>query len=555
MNAFGGNPAVDRDADRLLRFLEAEGAGEMPHAFGRSLLDHLLGTYAILRRWRQPDWLARAALAHSIYGTDRYRDRLLPASRRSEVSELAGAQAERIAYLFSAVPRGPLLAGTYRWAPAPVDGSDSPSRDELDGLVLLHMANIAEQARAPDGSPGSWLADMRELAERVLDSETIVLPIFIAKLATFSQEDETLVRRAYRVGLGSVDSSERGADRLALAASLCPVIGEPCIWQAYLACRRRDFASAARWARTARGRLLELGVAWDKRLTFEQWRELAEVLVEAHAVYAACGHPGELFEAVVKDSARASAARRPRVNGPTKLSEPPADGGRFQRYIATLAEEPSGRIYPNLSSRPWFDPADFPLANYLEGEYPAIRREILSLSSSTFHRETERIQRIGDWDVAFFYERGRRHHDVCEACPVTTRGIEGHGAIPTMAGLAYVSRMRAGTQIAAHRGPTNLRLRCHLGIQVPEGDCAIRVGRETRAWEEGRCLVFDDHFEHEAWNHTDEDRVVLIADVWHPELSSTEVSLLEGLHNYASFHALKLSRYWAANAAAADAER
>ena len=117
--------------------------------------------------------------------------------------------------------------------------------------------------------------------------------------------------------------------------------------------------------------------------------------------------------------------------------------------------------------------------------------------------------------MIFLYERGRRHDDVCEACPVTTSVIEGDGAMRTAAGLIYVSRMRAGTHIAAHRGPTNLRLRCHLGITVPKGDCAIRVQDESRRWREGRCLVFDDSYEHEAWNHADSDRIVLIVDLWH----------------------------------------
>src|ERR1700744_1142989 len=110
--------------------------------------------------------------------------------------------------------------------------------------------------------------------------------------------------------------------------------------------------------------------------------------------------------------------------------------------------------------------------------------------------------------------------------------------------------MRAGTHIAPHCGPTNLRLRCHLGIAVPAGDCAIRVGDETRFWTEGECLVFDDHFEHEAWNHTGEDRIVLIVDLWHPSLTGAEIRLLQGLHHYADAAARRLARYWGANAAA-----
>jgi aspartate beta-hydroxylase len=562
---------ADPTAWSLIGFLKSAGAGETRHAAGRSLLDHLLETYAIVRRWAQPDWLAHAALLHSVYGTDRYRQQLLPLSRRNEVRELAGDRAERIAYLFSAVPRSPLLAGTYRWSRVPPsEASDegpaqaAPTKGELDALVLLHMANTAEQARADDGSPGIWLSRMGECAGLLVDSETVTPPVVLAKLSGFSEQDEDLARRAYRAGAGTADPAQRSADRLALAAAACPVIPEPCVWQAYLARRRGDVDSTRRWASRARERLLELGTAWDKRLSFEQWWELAAALAdpsarEARAAAAIARHPGELFETVVRGSARRKLpGQRSRRPAQHSIRPPNPAGGRkrFHRYIETFAnaERPAlGGTYPDLPSRPWLDPCDFRLVTYLESHFPAIRHEILSLDPSSFHRESERIGRSGDWDVAFFYERGRRHHEVCAACPVTTRGIEAHGAIRTMVGLTYISRMRAGTHIRAHRGPTNLRVRCHLGIEVPEGDCAIRVGDETRSWEQGKCLVFDDHFEHEAWNHTQGDRMVLVVDLWHPGLTETEVTLLEGLHNYASSHARKLSRYWTANAAAARA--
>jgi aspartate beta-hydroxylase len=233
---------------------------------------------------------------------------------------------------------------------------------------------------------------------------------------------------------------------------------------------------------------------------------------------------------------------------------PPSAGGpeRFHRYLEALSGSPRAP-YPELPAEPWHDPQDFPLARYLEGHAAEIREEVLALDPGRFHRESERIERTGDWDVAFFYERGRRHDAACEACPVTAAGIEDPlgGAVLTSAGLIYASRMRPGTHIQPHRGPTNLRLRCHLGIQVPEGDCAIRVGDETRAWEPGRCLVFDDHFEHEAWNRTGEDRLVLIVDVWHPALSAEEIRLLAGLHRHVEGHARRLAGYWRANAAAA----
>jgi aspartyl/asparaginyl beta-hydroxylase (cupin superfamily) len=67
----------------------------------------------------------------------------------------------------------------------------------------------------------------------------------------------------------------------------------------------------------------------------------------------------------------------------------------------------------------------------------------------------------------------------------------------------------------------NARLICHLPLIVPPG-CGFRVGNEVRQWEEGKLLIFDDTIEHEAWNDSNEDRVVLIFDIWRPELSEAE---------------------------------
>lgn len=561
----------DRTTEGLISFLRSEGAGRLGHGGQRALLDHLVGTYEIVRRWDQPPWLQQAALIHSVYGTEAYIQRLLSVSRRDDMIEVAGEQAERLAYLFCVTPRDLLFAGTHVWArglPTPSgserernDDQPDATRAELDGLVLLHMANLAEQARAEDGSPGRWLVRLRELAELLIDSEVVSLPLFVAELAAFTDTDESLTRRAYSAGIARANDLEARADRLALTAAACPVVPEPCIWLAHLSRCRGDLPAARWWARRGRRRLLGLGTAWDKRLTFDEWLQLAQLLEqpagrELPPSSGPIADPRTLFEAVPKGNLSPSSE----AGLPTFTEEPatPQDTAagtkRFHRYIETFAQAdgPAVRgVYPDLESQPWHDPSDFPLANYLESHFEAIRDEILALKSSRFHRESEPIKRSGDWEVAFLYERGRRHDEVCDACPVTTRGIESYPAMRTVAGLIYASRMPAGTHIQAHRGPTNLRLRCHLAIKVPDGDCAIRVGDQTQHWREGRCLVFDDYFEHEAWNHTDEDRTVLIVDMWHPRLSAAEVRWLKGLHTYAYAYARRLNRYWATNAAAA----
>jgi Aspartyl/Asparaginyl beta-hydroxylase/Domain of unknown function (DUF6817) len=533
----------DAAAERVIAFLEAEGAAGHGHGPGRNLLDHLRETAAILDRWDQPAWLQRAALVHSVYGTEARSRRLVATQRRAEVAQLVGDRAERVAYLFAVVPRRRLAAGTHRWAPGAVaPGAD---RDELDAVVMLHLANLADQARAPDGSPGSWLAIAGRMAELLDDSAAVTLPPFVFALSEATPEDEAIGLRAYREGLAATDPAPR-ADRLGQAAVACPVVGEPCVWLADAAWRRGEPEAARAWAMRAQRRLVECGVAWDKRLPYERWLALAERLTEAPGERdpAPPVDPGALHEQLSGSGpgARRAAGVQP---GDAEL--------RFARYMDALADAPgasSRQLYPELDSRPWFDPEAFRIAAELERRFDPIRGEILALEPSRFAPESERIGRMGEWDVIFLYERGRRHDDVCEACPVTTSVIEGEGAMRTAAGLIYVSRMRAGTHIDAHRGPTNLRLRCHLGIAVPDGDCAIRVGDESRRWSEGRCLVFDDSYEHEAWNHADEDRIVLIVDLWHIGLTPIEVHRLAGLHRYAAAYAARLGRYWSVNEAA-----
>ena len=206
--------------------------------------------------------------------------------------------------------------------------------------------------------------------------------------------------------------------------------------------------------------------------------------------------------------------------------------------------------YPGLSSRPWHDPSALPVVKALEDSFDEIRREIHGVTQASYHREIERLAVAGSWNVSFFYERGKKNIENCQKCPVTAAIIESHNTVRSMVGLNYISKMAPGTQVRPHRGPTNLRLRCHLGIDVPAGDCGIRVGGETRKWVEGKCIVFDDSFEHEAWNRANEDRIVLIVDVWHPDLTPPEIAFLEGLHRYCEHHAKSLIRYWNDNAVA-----
>jgi len=128
----------------------------------------------------------------------------------------------------------------------------------------------------------------------------------------------------------------------------------------------------------------------------------------------------------------------------------------------------------------------------------------------------------GEWREFPLFGNGRKHEANCARCPATARALERIEAATSLSvaggGEAIFSVIRGGTKLRAHCGPTNLRLTCHLGIVVPEG-CGIKCGDETREWDEGKCLIFDDSFEHQVWNQSAEDRIVLLLNFWHPQLS------------------------------------
>ena len=83
----------------------------------------------------------------------------------------------------------------------------------------------------------------------------------------------------------------------------------------------------------------------------------------------------------------------------------------------------------------------------------------------------------------------------------------------------------------------NLRLRVHLPLIVPSSckdseNCGIRCGASTRRWEEGKCLVLDDSYYHDVWNNTDESRVVLLVDLWHPDVQQGERECINDMFSY-----------------------
>jgi beta-hydroxylase len=158
----------------------------------------------------------------------------------------------------------------------------------------------------------------------------------------------------------------------------------------------------------------------------------------------------------------------------------------------------------------------------MEAAYPAIRAELDSILD--YQADLPNFQDISvdqrsitdddGWKTFFFFGYGFRSEANCARCPRTADLLESIPGLTT----AFFSILSPGKHIGEHRGPWRGVLRYHLALKVPEpaSSSGIRVGGEVAHWEEGRSLLFDDGYEHSAWNDTDGVRVVLFVDVVRP---------------------------------------
>jgi aspartate beta-hydroxylase len=210
-------------------------------------------------------------------------------------------------------------------------------------------------------------------------------------------------------------------------------------------------------------------------------------------------------------------------------------------------QRPEFLYFPGIPSRTFYPRERFPAHARLEAAVDAIREELRAVLSDTpddfvpflgtpsAEAVSARLLASSStqeaaWDAFFFYRHGIRHDANCARCPRTIGLLDSMPLIRVRdhAPETLFSILRPGTHILPHRGVTNTRLVTHLPLIVPP-DCALRVGGETHVWEEGRCVTFDDTFEHEAWNNSDRTRVVLIMDSWNPDLSEVEQAAVADL--------------------------
>ena len=157
------------------------------------------------------------------------------------------------------------------------------------------------------------------------------------------------------------------------------------------------------------------------------------------------------------------------------------------------------------------EPSDFAFTAVLERAFAEVRRELADLGDGAFVDSPDSLTTVADgydetgWRYCALVGPGAVAANVAR-CPATMRALT---AVPGLRNAGF-SLFRPGTALYPHCGEQADVLRCHLALVVPAGDVALRFGDEVRRWQVGKCLVFDDTMEHDAWNRGDGDRVVLI---------------------------------------------
>src|SRR2546430_1621123 len=218
--------------------------------------------------------------------------------------------------------------------------------------------------------------------------------------------------------------------------------------------------------------------------------------------------------------------------------------GRFEACLETVlgkraayAPQPTFLLFPQLPAVEFIDRGYYPWLEAFDAATDEIRAEALAALSQAADNfvpyiskpagtpvdQWDELNNSNRWSTLFLIKNGRRLEENLARAPRTAALLDAAPLcqIPAHAPTAFFSVLAPHTRIPPHTGVTNARYIVHLPLVVPPG-CMYRVGAERREWREGSAWVFDDSIEHEAWNGSDEPRIVLIFDVWNCFLTSAE---------------------------------
>ncbi len=363
---------------------------------------------------------------------------------------------------------------------------------------------------------------------------------------------------------GGIEALRRGDARTArelLGRATESGTADPAVWFARSVAERQLGAAAAEAAALDRtleldprhlGALIRKGdlhaQASDARASTSFYRAALKIAAatpglptewqgELARIQAACTESSRIFEQhLLAELARLGATGR--------------EAARFQHALDLLLgrrqvhlQRPQYFYFPELPQIQFYDARQFAWAEALERSTPQIRAEAQAVLQSGaglvpyMQREPNRpafntngLLDDPSWSAFHLIREGAEVPSAAERCPRTLAALRELPLcrIPGRTPTALFSVLRPGTRIPPHHGYLNIRLIGHLPLIVPP-QCALRVGNETRPWREGELVLFDDTIEHEAWNSSNEVRVVLLFDIWRPELSEHERSWVAGM--------------------------
>jgi aspartate beta-hydroxylase len=230
----------------------------------------------------------------------------------------------------------------------------------------------------------------------------------------------------------------------------------------------------------------------------------------------------------------------------------------YLRKRRVFHQQPKQILFPYLPEIEFFRREDFPWLEVLERATEDILAEALAALAGDRARfkpyvnfppgapvdEWASLNHSSKWSVYPFWHDGERIPEHAQQCPKTAAALANLPLcdIPQHAPGAYFSVLAPRTRLPPHTGTTNTRSIVHLPLVIPEG-CGFRVGADVRTWKKGNAWVFDDSIEHEAWNDSDEIRIILIFDIWNPALSPAERDLVRTL-------TVGIGRYYGSDATA-----
>ncbi len=250
------------------------------------------------------------------------------------------------------------------------------------------------------------------------------------------------------------------------------------------------------------------------------------------------------FELIKSQTTKYENSLMANLPSPEKIKE---TSTRFSESVDILLgrakpyqQKPTRYYFPDLPQKPVFSREEFDWVPALESKTEIIKAELetvlldqqnlapyIQAQDSDIVLRNEKLINNSDWSACYLWKNGELQNDMANKCPQTVAALQSlpMDFLKNQAPSVLFSVLKPGAHIPPHNGMLNTRLICHLPLIIPPS-CGIRIGNAVLEWKEGEMLIFDDSIEHEAWNKSQQTRVILLFEIWRPEITKEERELI-----------------------------